>query len=221
MLTITVVGLGAGGHAKVVVEILRLMDGIEIVCLLDRNAALWGTELVGVPVLGGDDLLLGLRQKGVRGVFVGVGATGEVGPRRGLYRMARSQGFELVTAIHPAAVVSTSARLGCGGTVMAGAIINADARLGENVIVNSGAIVEHDCVVGDHVHIAPGAKLASGVHVGDGSHVGLGAVVLQGRRVGCNAVIGAGAVVVRDVPDDVVVTGVPARVLRTRSGGND
>jgi len=212
-----VVGLGAGGHAKVVIEILRFSDSFELIGLLDPKETLWGTDVLGVPVLGGDHLLPDVYKRGVRGVFVGVGATGEVWPRRRLYRMARAQGFEPVTAIHPTAVVSTSARIGCGGTVMAGAIVNAAARLGENVIVNSGAIVEHDCVIGDHAHIAPGAMLASAVHVGEGSHVGLGAAVLQGRRIGCNVVIGAGAVVVRDVRDDVVVTGVPARVLKARS----
>lgn len=199
------------------IEILRLLEGTEVVGLLDRNEALWGSEVLGVEVLGGDDRLPDLYEKGVRGLFVGVGATGEAGPRRRLYEMARSHGFDLVTAVHPAAIVSPSARIGRGGTVMAGAIINAEARLGEDVIVNSGAIVEHDCVIGDHVHIAPGAKLASGVHVGDGSHIGLGAAILQGRRIGRNTVVGAGAVVIGDVADDLVVAGVPARVLRARS----
>lgn len=218
---VQVLGLGAGGHAKVVIEILRLMEDVEVVALLDSNDTLWRSHVLGVPVLGGDDLLPDLYGKGIRTFFVGVGATGDMGPRRRLYRSTRAHGFDAITAIHPTAVISRTAQIGVGGTVMAGAIINAGAQIGEDVIVNSGALVEHDCVIGDHVHIAPGAKLASGVLVGDGSHIGLGAAIIQGKRIGRNAVVGAGAVVVRDIPDDVVVTGVPARVLRTRSGGDD
>ncbi len=127
---------------------------------------------------------------------------------------SRSVGFEIVTAQHPSAVVSASARVGAGATLAAGSVIGPDATLGDDVIVNTGAIVDHDCVVGDHVHIAIGARLASGAVLEDGVHVGAGATVLQGLRIGAGSVVGAGAVVTRDVDPDVVVAGVPATVLR-------
>jgi len=213
---ISVIGIGAGGHARVVIEILRLMGGYDLAGLLDSRPELQGAQVLGVPVLGDDSLLPGLYAQGVRHVFIGVGGTGDTRPRRRLYELARGLGFEIVAAIHPQAVLSPSAQIGRGPTVMAGAVINAAARLGENVIVNSGAIVEHDCVIGNHVHIASGARLASTVHVGDSAHIGLGACVRQCVRIGAGAIVGAGAVVVKDVPDDAVVVGVPARVLRKR-----
>ncbi|MBI4538157.1 MAG: acetyltransferase [Gemmatimonadetes bacterium] len=213
-----VIGIGAGGHAKVVMEILRLTGGHELVGLLDAKRELWGTAVMGVPVLGDDSLLCELHGQGLRHAFIGVGTTGDTKTRRRLYEEARRQGFEMVAAVHPRAVIASSARLGAGPTIMAGAVINADTWLGANVIVNTGAIVEHDCVVGDHVHIATGACLAGAVRVGTGAHVGLGASVRQGIRIGENAVVGAGAAVVDDVPDGVVVAGVPARVLRGAEG---
>ena len=213
---ISVIGIGAGGHARVVIEILRLMGGYDLAGLLDSRPELQGAQVLGVPVLGDDSLLPGLYAQGVRHAFIGLGGTGDTRPRRRLYELARGLGFEIVAAIHPQAVLSPSAQIGRGPTVMAGAVINAAARLGENVIVNSGAIVEHDCVIGNHVHIASGARLASTVHVGDSAHIGLGACVRQCVRIGAGAIVGAGAVVVKDVPDDAVVVGVPARVLRKR-----
>jgi UDP-perosamine 4-acetyltransferase len=213
-----VVGIGAGGHARVVIEILCLSRGYELTGLLDPRRELWGDRVLGVPVLGNDDLLPGLYAQGVHHAFIGLGGTGDTRPRRRLYELARGLGFEIVAALHPQAVISPSAKLGHGPTVMAGAIINASARLGDNVIVNTGAIVEHDCVIGNHVHIATGAKLAGGVTVADGAHIGIGATIRQGIRIGQGALVGAGAVVVEDVPDGVVVAGVPARVIRRVDG---
>jgi UDP-perosamine 4-acetyltransferase len=209
------IGVGAGGHAKVVVEILRLTSQAEVIGLLDCDRGLWGTRVLGIPVLGDDSRLAELLGQGVRLAFIGVGSGADTRPRRRLYEKLLAAGFQVLSAIHPAAVVSASAGLGPGATVMAGAIINAAAQLGANVIVNSGAIVEHDCVVGSHCHVATGAALAGRVCVGAGSHVGIGACVRQGIHIGRDVVVGAGAVVVRDVADGLVVAGVPARVLRS------
>lgn len=212
---VRVIGLGAGGHAKVVLETLAAVGGYEVVGLLDPRRELWQTEVLGVPVLGDDDLIGSHYDSGVRHAFIGLGSGADTRPRARLFELARSAGLEPVDAVHPAAVVSPSATSGPGFTVFAGAVVNADARLGADVIVNTGALVEHDCRLGDHVHVATGARLASGVEVEDGVHVGAGATVIQGLRVGAGSVVGAGAVVVRDVDRGVVVAGVPARVLRT------
>lgn len=210
---IRVVGFGAGGHAKVVIEILRSMHEYEIAGLLETRKELWGTSVLGVKVLGDDSMMADLKQSGIDHAFIGVGTVGDAEARRQLYEKVSGFGFQIVPAIHVAAIVSSSARIGDGPTIMAGAIVNADAMLGNNVIVNTGAIVEHDCVIGDHVHIATGARLAGGVHVGQGSHIGIGAVVRQEIRIGEGAIVGAGAVVVKDVPAFKTVVGVPARVL--------
>ena len=215
---VAVVGLGAGGHAKVVIEILRFSHAIEVMGLLDPKRALWDSKVLGILVLGDDDMLAALRDQGGRHAFVGLGSIGDARPRTALYAKARDHGFEIVSAVHPEATVSPSAEVGHGPTIMAAAVINAEARLGDNVIVNTGALVEHDCVLADHVHIATGARLASEVQVGEGAHVGVGASVRQGIQIGERAIVGAGAVVVADVPDGIVVVGVPARVLRTTHG---
>src|SRR5262245_40831516 len=186
-----VVGLGAGGHAKVGIETLRLMGRYALVGLLDPRPELWTTEVCGVPVLGDDCLLSELYKEGVRHAFIGVGTVGNTGHRRRLYEEVRSRGFEIIRTIHPQAILSPSVELGYGVTVMAAAVINAATTVGTNVVVNTGAIVEHDCVIGDHVHIASGARLASTVHIGEGTHIGLGACIRQCIRIGHQAIVGA------------------------------
>jgi sugar O-acyltransferase (sialic acid O-acetyltransferase NeuD family) len=210
---VRVVGLGAGGHAAVMIEALRAIGGYEIVALTDPRRELWGSRLLEVPVLGDDDELALQYDQAVSHAFIGLGGASDTNPRRRLFELAKSTGFELVTLVHPRAIVSPSARLGAGTTVLAAAVVSANAELGENVLVNTGAIVEHDCRLDDHVHVAIGARLASSVRVEPGAHVGAGATVLQGLTVGICAVVGAGAVVTHDVEAARVVAGVPARPL--------
>ena len=208
-----VLGLGAGGHAKVVIEILRLCGGYDIIGLLDRREELWATFISGVEVLGDDRRLADLYAGGVRCAFVGVGSVQRTDIRKRLYELLRNAGFVIARAVHPRAIVSAGAEIGEGPIIMAGAIVNPAARIGDNVIVNSGAIVEHDCIIEDHVHIATGARLSGGVTVQAGAHVGIGATIKQNVKIGRESVVGAGAVVIKDVPDSETVVGVPAKVL--------
>ncbi len=212
---IQVVGIGAGGHAKVVLDILRLMNEYRVVALLDRNCV--GESVGGVPVLGGDELLPRLRAEGVAAAFIGVGGVGD-NTRIKLFEKAQAAGFIVINAIHPAAVLAPSVQLGQGIAIMAGVIVNPDTRIGDNVIINTGAIVEHDCEIASHAHISPGAVLCGGVRVGMEAHIGAGATVRQYVTVGERALVGAGAVVIKDVPPGVVVLGVPART-RPAPGG--
>jgi sugar O-acyltransferase (sialic acid O-acetyltransferase NeuD family) len=210
-----VIGFGAGGHARVILDTLKAIGGFEVVGFLDPNPTLWGKKILGVRVLGGDDLSDEMLARGVRSAFIGVGSIELIEPRKRLYETARKLGFGIVRSIHPRAVISESAVLGDGPMVMAGAIINPAARIGNNVIINTGAIVEHTCVIGDHSHIAVGARLAGNVRIGERSHVGIGASILEGTIIGNDVIVGAGAVVIRNVPDKSVVVGVPAEIIRT------
>lgn len=196
-----IVGMGAGGHAKVLLDAVLAAGEHEVIGLLARE----GTAVLGIPVLGGDDLLPSL---GVAGAFLGVG---DLPVRRRLCERVRELELTLISVLHPRATLARSARFGPGLALLAQAVINPDAQLGMNVIVNTGAIVEHDCQVGDHVHVAPRALLCGGVRVGENTHVGAGAVVREGITLGRDVVVGAGAVVVRDVPDGQLVVGIPAR----------
>ena len=214
MAKIKIIGFGAGGHARVIIEILQLNPQLELIGLLDPNQELHGKLMLGVPILGDDSLLPDLTRQGLSHFFVGLGGVGNTNPRRRLYEMASNQNLLPWNAIHPSSILSPSAQIGLGFSAMANSVVNACATIGANCILNTGAIIEHDCVIGNHVHIATGARLTSTVRVGNGVHIGAGAVIRQCISIGENAVIGAGAVVVKDVPANVTVVGVPARILK-------
>jgi sugar O-acyltransferase (sialic acid O-acetyltransferase NeuD family) len=208
------IGIGAGGHAKVVVEIVQLAKEYRIAGLLDADPAKAGSKLLGVEVLGDDSLLPKLYEQGIRNAFMAMGSLGHSGLRSKLFETIRSSGFNVISAIHPTAIVSGDAKVGVGTTMMAGSIINPGCSIGDNVIINTGVVVDHDCLIGDHVHLATGARLSGGVTVGKGSHVGVGATIRQAVVIGSNAIVGAGAVVIKNVPDNVTVVGVPAKIFK-------
>ncbi|HEY7838603.1 MAG TPA: NeuD/PglB/VioB family sugar acetyltransferase [Terriglobales bacterium] len=208
---IQVVGVGSGGHAKVLLDALRSRPDLVIVGLTDANRDRIGVRVLGVPVLGSDALLVDLRAAAVTHAFLGIGPAVL---RQRLFEQVSALGFTLMAVVHPSATVAADVECPPALVVLAQAVIGPGTRLGVNVIVNTAASIDHDCIVGAHVHVAPGARLGGGVAVGAGAHVGLGACVREGIRIGAGALVGAGAVVVRDVAPGIVVAGNPARPLK-------
>jgi sugar O-acyltransferase (sialic acid O-acetyltransferase NeuD family) len=213
---VKVVLFGAGGHGRVVADILAALPGVEVVGFLDDDPGRQGQVVGSLPVLGGTARLAELRTRGVTGGIVTIGGNTV---RAQKARELAEAGLDLVTAIHPSAVLAAGTIVGAGTVVMAGAVINTGTRIGRNVIINTSATVDHDCVVGDGVHISPGANLAGNVNVADQSHLGIGCCVIPGIRIGAGSTIGAGAVVVRDVPANETWAGNPAhKIDRGRAG---
>jgi sugar O-acyltransferase (sialic acid O-acetyltransferase NeuD family) len=198
--------LGASGHGKVVADAAEAAGWSSVVFFDDawRDQATNGAW----PVVGGTEELLD-QLGNLDGVIV---AIGDNAVRHAKLELMRQSQAPEVSVIHPAASVSAHARIGLGSVIFAGVVINVDAVIGCGAILNTGCSIDHDCMLGDAVHVSPGARLAGGVTVGDLSWIGIGASVRQSISIGARAVVGAGAAVVADVPDDVTVTGVPARV---------
>jgi len=196
-----------------VIDALQASDSARPVAVLDADRALWGTDVLGVPVLGDDEWFSQLAQQQVRHFVMGIGGVGDNQPRRRLFERAIAAGLHPLTVRHPSAACSSWASVGDGCALLPGSVVNAGARLGVDVIVNSGAVIEHDCRIGSHVHVATRAALAGTVSVESLAHIGAGAVIRQGLSIGEGAIVGAGAVVVADVQSWTVVTGVPARIM--------
>ena len=191
---------GAGGHGRVIKEIVEAQGGAVEAFVTDD------LELVscaGLPVLHSAE--------GLSPIIVSVGACNT---RRLIAERlkALNENVEFGIAIHPSAIISPTAKIGEGTVVMAGAVVNADAVIGKHCIINTGATVDHDCVIEDFCHIAPGAHISGGTHIGEGTWVGVGSCVIQCVRIGKNCMIGAGSVVVKDIPDGVTAFGNPCRV---------
>lgn len=202
-----VVILGAGGHAKVCIEIFRDM-GIPLAYCIGGEGS--PEKCLDVSVVIGDTQIHRLYAQGYRKFFVAIGSNVV---RQKLADMALGLGFELVNAISPKAVISDSAKLRRGIAVMPGAIINAEAFIDDLAIINTGATIDHDCQIGRAVHIAPQCALAGKVSVGQGSFLGIGCKVIPEINIGSLCVAGAGSVIVRDIPSNTQLCGVPAKKM--------
>ena len=200
--------IGAGGHAKVVIEAVLKGDKDCHIILVDHDMGKVGMEVLGnIPIK--------VLENWAELPAPCHAAVGNNRVRRQLSTLAQEHGRQPFTVVHPDASISTSAYLGDGSFLAAKSVVSSEARIGEGCIVNHGAIIDHDCCIEDYSHIAPNATLGGEVRVRSGALVGAGAVILPGVRIGKDAVIGAGAVVTCDVKDNVTVAGVPARVVQT------
>jgi UDP-perosamine 4-acetyltransferase len=210
-MSLPLIVLGAGGHARVLVDAL-LGAGLPVRGLTDADPAKTGSAVLGLPVLGGDEEVLALAPEAVL-LVNGIGSVRVSASRRKLFEDFKKRGYFFERVIHPSAIVAPDAVLAEGAQIMAGAVLQTGCRIGENAIINTRAAVDHDCVIGSHVHISPGVTLCGNVEVGEGSHIGAGATVIQGVRIGRNCMVAAGAVVIRDIPDGATVAGLPAKEM--------
>jgi UDP-N-acetylbacillosamine N-acetyltransferase len=190
---------GAGGHGKMVADAAE-SKGIEIRGFVDDATAegVHGHDhFYGYAILG--------NVPEHSPVIVCVGDS---------YSRKRIQEQQkiITTIIHARAYVCKDAKIGKGTVVIANAIIGSSSVIGKGCIINTGATIDHDCALGGYVHIAPGAHLAGNVTVGNHTHIGIGSCVKEGIVIGSNCVIGAGSVVVKDIPDDAIIYGNPAKV---------
>lgn len=192
--------IGAGGHAKVVRDILDacsipfsgvVTDNLKEVTFMEKK------------ILHSMD-----------GVDEAIICVGNNRTRKKLAEELLQQGVTFGTGIHPSVIMSKYASVDEGTVVMQGVVIQSCAKIGKHCIVNTSASIDHDNVLGDFVHISPHATLCGEVEVGEGTWIGAGTVVKQCVKIGKWSVIGAGSVVVNDIPDGVLAYGNPCKVIR-------
>ena len=211
----SIVIVGAGGHGKVVADIVERQGRYSIAGWVDSGREP-GERHCGYAVLGPVEDLPDLAARyPVAGALL---ALGDNGARRAMAeRLAREvPDLAFVTAVHPSAAVGKGARLGQGTVVMAQAVVNSDAVVGAHCILNTASSLDHDCRMDDFASLAPGVAVGGDASIGTCAAVSIGATVLHGVSVGAHTVVGAGAVVIRDLPGHCVAYGVPARMVRTR-----
>jgi sugar O-acyltransferase (sialic acid O-acetyltransferase NeuD family) len=207
--------LGAGGHAQVIADILLAASDQNNtsppIGYLDDNPALLGQQRLGLPILGSIGDLCRIKHAAV---IIGIGNNRT---RHILFEQLQSCGEQFATAIHPSAIIARGVEILSGSVICAGVIVNPGSEIGRNVILNTRSSIDHHNRIGDHAHIAPGACLGGDVAIGQGSLIGIGATVMPQRKVGAWSTVGAGALVHQNVPDEVTVIGLPARVARNES----
>jgi len=207
IITHQLVVIGAGGHGREIVDIVRAAkaDGSDAALLGVADDRLPDLELLarsGIRYLGDSKAVL---EHDVE-ILIGIGdpATRERIDRRAPERSAAPM-------IHPTATVGSDTVFQAGVVLAQEATVTTNVHLGRHTHLNVGSSVSHDCRVGDYVTICPGVRVTGNANIGDRVFIGTGAVILPGMSIGHDAVIGAGAVVCEHVPPAITVMGVPAR----------
>ena len=191
--------IGASGHGKVIADI-AVKNGYSEIFFLDDNELV--KECAGFPVIGkvskaatmSDDKIVAIGNAEIR-------------------MKIQEPLSNVVTLVHPQAVISRRVEIGEGSVVMAGAVINSDVIIGKGCIINTGASVDHDCKVGDYSHVSVGTHVAGTVNIGKKTWIGAGATVNNNINITENCMIGAGAVVIKDIKESGTYIGVPVRKI--------
>ena len=196
----SIIILGAGGHAKVVADVL-VKSGYEIIGLVTPDKEK-DSLCFGYRIIGDEDVLDSYLDREFL-LANGIGFLPGKPLRWNLAKKMRDKGYSFVNVIHPSAIIADDAILDEGVQVMAGSIIQPGVHIGRDTIINTGACIDHDCSIGKNCHLAPGVTLSGDVQVDDGVHIGTGSSVIQSKRIGAGTVIAAASVIYNDIPGNV------------------
>lgn len=210
-----IVIIGAGGHAKVIADIILkrkelLNEKLNIVGFLDDGYKnLNYNKIFDIPILGDTSLIAELEKERRYEYIIGIG-------NNKIREKISSKFLDLnyYTAIHPKAVIGREVIIGEGTAIMAGVVVNSGTEIGKYCILNTGSIVEHDNTLGDYCHISPNSTLCGTVTIGKNSWIGAGSTVIQNRSIGENTMVGAGSVIIRDIPNNCTVVGNPGKIIK-------
>lgn len=205
---------GAGGHAKVICEILELQKEYKIAGFVEMNPR--SKTFCGYPVYAQSEVTSSSDTYAIV-------AIGDNFLRSTVVQSIRKNhpDMQFATVVHPASVLSKDVRLGAGTVVMAQVVLNSGCDVGKHCILNTSTSIDHDCAIGDFASVAPGSVLGGNVQVGAFSAVGLGAKVIHGISIGTHTVIGAGSLVLENMSDSIVAFGIPAKEIRKRAAGEE
>lgn len=194
--------IGAGGHASVLVDILRQQKR-EILGVVSPQIESKSKVFDGIEHFKSDDDVLKFDNQSVN-LVNGIGSLPGNHLRTVLFNKFKTLGYEFETVVANNAIVSDYVELAEGVQIFTGVIVQTNVSIGANTIINTGSIIEHDCAIGRHNHIAPGVTLSGHVLTSEYVHIGTGASVIQSVSIGGNSIIGAGAIATKNIADNMV-----------------
>lgn len=201
--------IGASGFGKEVLWLAQRL-GRNVIGFLDDTPEKQNTDVLDFPVIGKIDQFV---------KFNNVEFVIAIGSPRGreliVKRMSESNQPKFTTLIDPTAIMGKNIKIGEGSIICAGAILTVDIFVGNHVIVNLNSTIGHDVAIEDFVTIAPNVSISGNVILANKVEVGTNAAIKEKIRVGCGAVVGMGSVITRDIEENKVVVGNPARAIKT------
>jgi sugar O-acyltransferase (sialic acid O-acetyltransferase NeuD family) len=200
--------LGARAYAREVADLVSEIPALQLKGFVENlEPERCGSLMEGLPVYWVEELA-SLSEN-----HWGVCAFGTT-RRAGFIAVAAGYGLRFAAVVHPAAHVSSRTVVGDGSIVCPGVQVASRCQIGPHVLLNRGALVGHDTEIGEGATVGPGANIAGFCRIGAASYIGIGATVVDRISIGCGATVAAGSVVTKDVPDRVMVAGVPAVIVK-------
>ena len=196
--------IGASGHGKVVADIAIKINKWQSIAFLDDDESIKAS--MGFEVMGKTADAFTYEDEADFFVAIGSNTT-----REKIQENLIERGVNVVSLIHPSAVIGTDVEIGTGSVVMAGVVINSSSRIGKSCIINTSSSLDHDNVIEDYVHISPGVRVAGSVGIGKGTWLGIGSVISNNVNICSGCKVGAGAVVVKDITEPGTYVGIPVR----------
>jgi sugar O-acyltransferase (sialic acid O-acetyltransferase NeuD family) len=213
-----IVLFGGGLQANICIDIIEKTRNYSIIGIIDSNAEV-GSTLYGYKVIGRQENLPKLIIE--YDIHVGIITVGDNYSRKFLrdYIVSIYPQFRFINAIHPSCIIGRNVTMGIGIVMMAGVIINPDCIIGDFCHFYTGAQLEHNCIMGDFAQLSAGSVTGGKVRIGKFSSITLGVTIIDRITIGENTVIGSGSVVLKDLPDNVLAYGNPAKIIRRRTAG--
>lgn len=207
--------IGSGTYGQVYLAYLR-DAGVDVVGFLDDNPIEQGKVYDNVPVLGNRDMLKTLHEThGVTDVYCPIGNN----PIRvELLEYASSLGYNIPNYIHPSVIISPNVEIGNGVYIMMGSMIMPYTKIENYTMISMNVCVAHHSILSKGVFLSTGVNFGASIMAEANAYCGISSTIMTGvARIGKNCMIGAGAVVIKDVPEDAIMAGVPAKILRIKN----
>ena len=205
-----IVVVSGGGHAKVVISILRKLKEYQIIGYTDIEDK---GKIFDVSYLGNDEEFL-KKNENIKYAAIGIGQIKKYKLRKKIIENYLINGFDFPVIISPDAIVNEQVEIGKGTVVMDGVVINTGTKIGEFCIINTKSSIDHECCISDYIHIAPGTTLSGTVEILDNTLIGIGSIILQGKTIGKNCIVGAASVITKSFDDNLLICGNPAKVIK-------
>jgi len=206
--------IGAGTYGEVYAEYIRDSRQFELNGFLDDDTSKIGKTINQIKVLGPLSDLASLKKKGIQAIFAPLG---DNDLRIKMLDKSKRLGFDTPGFIHPTAIIHHTVKLGRSVYILSGTHIMPHTNISDFTMISMGVNVAHHVTVEKGCFLSMGSNVGASLTIGSMTFIGISSTLMTGiHRVGKNVLVGAGSVVVSDIPDNKVVTGVPAKILRNR-----
>lgn len=210
-----IVVIGASDQSRCTIDVIEKQQEYEIYGILDKKLEK-GDLFEGYKVVGYIEDIKSLVEQ--ENVYGGIVAIGDNFTRSKVVKQIVTYypKFEFINAVHPTVVMGKNSQIGKGCLLMPGVILNSNSKVGDHCILLTHASLDHDSTVGDFSSLSPGVTTGGRVNIGKCSVIGIGANIIHCKNIGDHCVIGGGALINKDIIDNSIAYGVPARIVKKR-----